>query len=47
MALNRQLSGTFYYKGDYNDIFHGDINKLLSEICAIDDKETSDDAVLS
>lgn len=44
MALNRQLSGTFYYKGDYNDIFHGDINKLLSEICAIDDKETSDDA---
>lgn len=44
MALNRRTSGTFYYKGDYNDIFDGDINALLNEVCAIDDKSTSDDA---
>lgn len=44
MALNRRISGTFYYKGDYNDIFNGDINALLNEICTIDDKSTSDDA---
>lgn len=43
MALSREDSGTFYYEGDYNDIFDGDIDTLLKEICAIDDKATSDD----
>lgn len=44
MAKNRKVSENFYYEGDYNDIFDGDINTLLSEICLIDDKNTSDDA---
>lgn len=44
MALDRKLLGSFYYKGDYSDIFDGDINALLNEVCSIDDKKTSDDA---
>lgn len=42
MALKREISGTFYYEGDSNDIFDGDIDQLLQEVCAIDKKTSSD-----
>jgi len=44
MALARIPKGSFYYEGDYNQIFDGNIDSLLKRVCAIDDKETSDDA---
>jgi transglutaminase/protease-like cytokinesis protein 3 len=43
MALKREISGTFHYAGDSNNIFNGDLDQLLTEVCAID-KKTSDDA---
>lgn len=43
MALERKDTGIFSYRGDYHDIFDGDINTLLQEVCAINDTETSDD----
>ena len=38
MALNRQLSGTFYYKGDYNDIFHFFTFLFTSLSCCADSR---------
>lgn len=43
MARNRTASGSFYYKGNSNKIFDGNVDSLLQEVCAID-KKTSDDA---
>jgi len=43
MAIVRTPKASFYYAGDYNDIFDSDINGLLSAVCSIDDKSTSDD----
>lgn len=43
MALKREISGTFYYEGSSDEIFDGDVDALLQEVCAID-KKTSNDA---
>ena len=43
MTRKRETSGSFYYEGNSDDIFDGDIDRLLDEVCAID-KKTSDDA---
>lgn len=42
MAIKREVSGTFYYEGNSDEIFDGDIDTLLQEICTIDKKTSSD-----
>ncbi len=43
MALKRKGSSVFYCSGNGSEIFDGNLNNLLQEVCAID-KNTSDDA---
>lgn len=43
MALEQKNPGVFYCNGNGNEIFDGNLDALLQEVCAID-KKTSDDA---
>lgn len=44
MMEGRGESGKFYYKGDCSKIFDENVKQLLIDVCAIDDKSTTDDA---
>ena len=44
MMAEREETGRFYYKGDCAKIFDEDVKGLLVDVCAIDDKSTTDDA---
>lgn len=44
MMARREESGLIYYKGDSKKIFDDDVKGLIADVCAIDRKDTSDDA---
>lgn len=44
MMAEREESCRFYYKGDCAKIFDENVKQLLMDVCAIDDKSTTDDA---
>ena len=44
MMNSRKESCKFYYKGDCAKIFDENVKQLLIDVCAIDDKGTTDDA---